>query len=297
MKTFVIAQHHGVFLTLDSMIDQGIKNIQVIIPGSQVIKYNKMYEENKDNKEYAAFKDYDKTIAVFIKIKDPSIQAFIYDDFNIRNTIVSTINAIKLAGVNEIVACIMSGALVIKDYTSIGKDSLQFREMGACYSRVYGSDRQLAMYHMLGMANEDQSIDTNFFIVDMTKVSSNQLSMDDKSLIQDMVKRKKFNVLNRMFNGKDDVLIGSAISARQTVAHNLTIQSGYVVSLWNKVIKPADLLSSDEYFGYPFNCYGKYVEESGHYLPGSTADKIMANSAETKRWTSGLESCLDIIDL
>ena len=43
MKTFVIAQHHGVFLTLNSMIENGIDDIHVIIPGSQVEKYNKMY--------------------------------------------------------------------------------------------------------------------------------------------------------------------------------------------------------------------------------------------------------------
>ena len=172
MKTFVIAQHHGVFLTLNSMIENGIDDIHVIIPGSQVEKYNKMYNENSNNSEYAAFKDYDKAIGSFIKQQTISIQAFIYDDFDIRNTVQSTINAIHLTGCQEIVACVMAGSLVVNDYRDHAKQALLFKELGTCYSRVYQGHSQLSMYHMIGLPQVDRSMDVNFFIVDMSKITT-----------------------------------------------------------------------------------------------------------------------------
>ena len=297
MKTFVIAQHHGVFLTLNSMIENGIDDIHVIIPGSQVEKYNKMYNENSNNSEYAAFKDYDKAIGSFIKQQTISIQAFIYDDFDIRNTVQSTINAIHLTGCQEIVACVMAGSLVVNDYRDHAKQALQFKELGTCYSRVYQGHSQLSMYHMIGLPQVDRSMDVNFFIVDMSKITTRHLSMNDGQLISDMVKRKQHTVIPREFNGKDDPLIGTAISARQTLAHNLKMQQGYVISMWNKSIKSLDTLKSDEIFGYPFNCYGKYLVGVEKYLPRTTVNKINANSNESTKWTSGLYGCLDIIDV
>ena len=81
MKTFVIAQHHGVFLTLESLINEGIDDIVVVIPGSQVEKYNKMYSENSTNQEFQVFKNYDSLIGNYIKSKNVNIQAYVYEDY------------------------------------------------------------------------------------------------------------------------------------------------------------------------------------------------------------------------
>lgn len=296
MKSFVIAQHHGCFLTLQSMVDSGIDDITVIIPGSQVSKYNSMYQENSSNPEFLAFKDYDKAIGGFIKQLNPNIKAYVVDDFDIKNTVQSTLQVIQDLGVTQIVACIMSGALIIKDYTVSAKDALMFKELGMCQSRVYQNSNSLSMYHMLGLPQRDNAFDVNFFVADMSKILPTQLTQGDSKLLSDCTKRKQITVIDREFNGKDDVLIGSAISARQTIAHNLNIQAGYVVNLWNKSIKSNSSLKSDEIFGYPLNFYGKYVRKVSQYLPKSTVAKIITNSDDTDKATSGLYECVDIID-
>jgi hypothetical protein len=297
MKTFVIAQHHGVFLTLQSLIDCGVDNIVVIIPGSQVEKYNKMYNENPTNPEYTAFKDYDKKIAEYIKLNpDVTMEAYVLDDFEIRNTVCSTLKAALLTGAREIVTCIMSGVLVIKNYTDVIKDELGVKEFGACFTRVYYNDSRLSMYHMLGLPKDDRSLDVGFFVADLTKIGEHMLSSDSQYL-SDAMKRKQISIISRQFNGRDDVLIGAAISARQTLIHHTRILNGYVVNVWNKAIKTNDTLKSEEIFAYPLDKYSEYAEKVGHYLPRSTNNKILTNGKETARWTSGFYESAQVIDL
>lgn len=297
MKTFVIAQHHGVFLTLESLLDNNIDDIVVIIPNSQVEKYNKMYNENSTNPEFKIFKDYDKLISQYIKSKNVDIQAYVYDDFDIKNTVVSTLNFIAALGTQEIVACILSGSVAVKDYTQFAKNSIDFKEFAACYTRVYENHPQLSMYHMIGLNRQDKSLDVNFFIVDMTKIKDSQLNVTDSTLLNDMSKRKQVTILPRDYNGRDDVLIGNAISARQTIVHNLKIQHGFIANLWNKACKPSEVLKSEEIYGYPFHIYSKYTKKIYGYLPQSTANRIILNGEETAKCTGGLYECLDIIDL
>lgn len=297
MKTFVIAQHHGSFFTIKSLVDCGLTDITAIIPGSQVIKYNKMYSENEYNPDYSAFKDYDKALAAYAKQLDSNIKVYVVDDFDVTKPVCSTLRVIKDLGCNEIVACMMSGVIAIKDYTVEAKDALQFKEFGLCMSRVYQNNSQLSMYHMLGLPSSDKSLDVNFFLADISKIRDESLYNGDSKLLNDATTRKQITLLPREYNGKDDVLIGQAISARQTLAHNLAIQSGYVVNLWNKLIKVNHQLVSEEIYGYPFHFYSKYAEELKNYLPMSTISRIITNGKETEKCISGLDQCLDIIDL
>ncbi|MDC3266313.1 hypothetical protein OAU13_00140 [bacterium] len=299
MKTFVIAQHHGVFLTLESLIDCGVNDIVVIIPGSQVNKYNKMYNENSNNPEYAAFRNYDKAISNYVKSKqtdDINIEAYVLDDFEIRDTVCSTLKAALMTGTNEIVTCILSGIVVIKNYTDTIKHELGVKEFGACFSRVYYNDPRLSMYHMLGLPRDDRSLDVGFFVADLSKIKESQLT-NDSAFLNDTTKRKQVSIISRDYNGRDDVLIGNAISARQTLIHHNRILKGYVVNVWNKAIKSTDSLKSEEIFGYPLDKYGKYADIVGNYLPISTKNRILANAKETARWTEGLYDCAEVIDL
>jgi len=297
MKTIVIAQHHGAFVTLNSLKDKGIKDVTIIIPGSQVEKYNKMYSENSSKTDYQAFKDYDKLILSYIKTNNLNYKAYVVDDFDIRNSLVSTLKVVMDLNYNEVVVCILSGAIVNKDYTDYIYNALNYKTYGLCYSRVYNNHNQLSMYHMLGLPRNDSSFDLNFFIVDVTKVQDLDLQKTDSKLLSDAVKNKTITILSREFNGKDDVLIGTAISARQTIAHNLKIQSGFIVNLWNKSIRPNDSLRSEEIYGYPFDLYNQYTDNLDNFLPGTTLNKIRINAKETGKLTSGLYGCLDIIDL
>lgn len=297
MKTFVIAQHHGVFLTLQSMHDCGIDNIVVIIPNSQVQKYNTMYNSRPNDEDLQCFKDYDKRVKNFVKDNNIDAEVFIFDDFDVRNTAISTLKFINAYSYGSVGVCLMSGVIVIKDYRDTIKIDLIGKTIGACLSRVYQNDRQLSMYGMLGLPQQDNAIDLSFFAVDASKITSNMLMMTDGVFFNTALKSKILTHLSRCYNGKEDILIGTAISARQTVAHNLKIQDGFIVNLWNKSIKSNDLLKSEEIFGYPFNIYSRYAKAVSSNLPRSTVSKIVANGNETEKCTSGLYECLDIIDL
>lgn len=297
MKTFVIAQHHGTFLTLSSLASHNITDVTVIIPGSQVAKYNKMYAENSRNPEYSVFRDYDKLIMSFIKENNLGFKAYVVDDFDIRNTFVSTLKVINEITNTEIVACLLSGSIVNRDFRSEAKGALAMKRFGMCYSRVYQGNAQLSMYGMLGLPPNDPSVDLNFFLVDMSKITYQDLSSTDSQVLSEGARKKQMSSLPRDFNGKDDILIGTAISARQTIAHNLKMQSGFIVNLWNKSIKPNSQLKSEEIYGYPFDIYSRYCENLDGYLPRTTINKIRENGNETAMWTSGLYDCLDIIDL
>lgn len=297
MKTIVIAQHHGTFFTLNSLKENNIDDVIIIIPGSQVAKYNKMYNDNPNNLDFKAFKDYDKLISSYLKANNLDYKAYVVDDFDVKNMFVSTLNVLSDLGLQEIVTCILSGALVNKDYRPWVRDTLQHKTFGLCYSRVYQTHNQLSMYHMIGLKQQDLSLDLNFCIVDMSKVNSQQLAMSDSQLLSEATKKKQVCVISRQFNGKDDALIGTAISARQTIAHNLKIQSGFITNLWNKCIKSNEALKSEEFYGYPLNFYSRYSVNLHGYLPASTLRKIKINGDETEKLTSGLYECLDIIDL
>lgn len=297
MKTILIAQHHGTFFTLNSLKEHGIEDVILIIPGYQVQKYNTMYADNPSNPDLKAFENYDKLLSTFLKNNNLNYKAYVVDDFDIKNTLVSTLKVIADLGIEEVVSCILSGALVNKDYRPYVREALQLKTFGMCYSRVYQTNSQLAMYHMLGLKQNDPSLDLNFYIVDMTKIKNEHLVATDSELLSDAIKKKQVTILGREFNGKDDVLIGTAISARQTIAHNLRIQSGFITNIWNKTIKTNELLKSEEFYGYPLNFYSKYSANLDGYLPSSTLKKIRINGQETEKLTSGLYDCLDIIDL
>jgi len=283
-------------LTIKSLGDLGIEDVTIIIPGSQVSKYNTMYEENKTNKEYAAFKDYDKVVSEFVKANNLNYKVFVLEDFDIRNTILSTLNAISLTGYSGVASCIMAGAIAVKDYAQFAKSNLNCNKIGLCLSRVYQYDRHLAMYGMIGLPPRDMSVDTNFFVVDMTKITNLNYS-NDGQFLSDAIKKKQLAYLDRNLNHKSDVLIGAAISARQTIAHNLRAQNGYILNFWNKVIAAPNKQKVEEIFGYPYHKYKDITINVGKWLPETTANRIIANGNETERVTSGLLECMDVIDL
>ena len=98
MKTILIAQHHGTFFTLNSLKNKGITDVTIIIPGSQVNKYNDMYNNNPSNPEYKAFKNYDNLISSFLKNNNLNYKAYVVEDFDVRNTLVSTLKVIADLG-------------------------------------------------------------------------------------------------------------------------------------------------------------------------------------------------------
>jgi hypothetical protein len=83
---------------------------------------------------------------------------------------------------------------------------------------------------------------------------------------------------------KHDVLIGTAISARETVMHNIKASKSFVINFWMPAIKKYEDLYPEETFGYPFDIYLDYAEQVEDYLPASTYNRIKQNGEATKYW-------------
>jgi hypothetical protein len=281
MKTLVIiATHHGSFLTIKSALKNSSHDkLVVLVPRSQVDKYNKMYEENiYKSSEFEIFKDYDKLVTNFC-----GTEVFVVDDWDQNNTVSSTIDVLTGLGSKGKHFIVGAGLLILTDpFTSQLLEKLEDKKIIIGKTRVYGEDRRLNMYHMIGMPKEEQGFDANVFAVNVDLFED--IPTTDLKLIQDSIFFKKMEKLPRGFNMKHDPLIGTAISARETVMHNVKSAQACVINFWMPVIKKYEDLYPEETFGYPFDIYLDYAEQVEDYLPTSTYNRIKQNGEATKYW-------------
>jgi hypothetical protein len=281
MKTLVIiATHHGSFLTIKSALKNSSHDkLVVLIPRSQVDKYNKMYEENiHKNAEFEIFKNYDKLVTSFC-----GTEVFVVDDWDQTNSITSTIDV--LAGLESKGKHFVVGAglLVLKDpFTDEMMSLLDDAKLSITRPRVYADNKRLNMYHMIGLPRNDPTFDANVFAVNMDKFE--ELPRNDGALLQELSNTKQQTVLPRHYNMKHDTLIGTAISARETVMHGTRSAKANVINFWMPAIKKYEDLYPEETFGYPFDIYLDYAEQVEDYLPASTYNRIKQNGEATKYW-------------
>ena len=279
MKTLVIiATHHGSFLTIKSALKNSSHDkLVVLVPRSQVDKYNKMYEENiYKSSEFEIFKDYDKLVTNFC-----GTEVFVVDDWDQNNTVSSTIDVLTGLGSKGKHFIVGAGLLILTDpFTSQLLEKLEDKKIIIGKTRVYGEDRRLNMYHMIGMPKEEQGFDANVFAVNVDLFED--IPTTDLKLIQDSIFFKKMEKLPRGFNMKHDPLIGTAISARETVMHNVKSAQACVINFWMPAIKKYEDLYPEETFGYPFDIYLDYAEQVEDYLPSSTYNRIKQNGEATK---------------
>jgi len=281
MKTLVIiAMHHGSLLTIKSALrNSSHDKLIVLVPRSQVDKYNKMYDENiHKNAEFAIFKDYDKLVTNFC-----GTEVFVVDDWDQNNTVSGTIDVLRGLESKGKHFVVGSGLLILTDpFTPQLLEKLDEKRIIIGKTRVYGEDRRLNMYHMIGMPKEEQGFDANVFAVNVDLFED--IPTTDLKLIQDSIFVKKMEKLPRGFNMKHDPLIGTAISARETVMHNVKSAQACVISFWMPAIKKYEDLYPEETFGYPFDIYLDYAEQVEDYLPASTYNRIKQNGEATKYW-------------
>lgn len=289
MKTLVvITTHHGAFLTLKSaMKNSSHDRLIVIVPKSQVDKYNKMYEENiHKNAEFEIFKDYDKLVTQFCKT-----EVFIVEDWDSNNTVSSTVETLMTLGSKGKHFIVNAGLLVLTDpFTDQLMEKLDDKRIIIGKTRVYGEDRRLNMYHMIGLPREEQGFDANVFAVNIDLFE--EVTRADLKLIQDSIFHKKMEKLPRGFNMKHDPLIGTAISARETVVHGVKASKASVINFWMPAIKKYEELYPEETFAYPFDIYLDYAKQVKAYLPESTFGRIKQNGEATKYWVKDIREIL-----
>jgi hypothetical protein len=281
MKTLVIvATHHGAFLTIKSaMKNSSHDKMIVIVPRSQVDKYNRMYSENiSRSQEFEIFKDYDKLVTKFCKT-----EVFVVDDWDMNNTVATTVETLMALQSKGRHFVVNAGLIILSDpFTDDILIKLDEKRVIIGKTRVYGDDRRLNMYHMIGMPREEPGYDANVFAVNIDLFT--EIAKTDMKLIQDSIFYKKMDKLPRKFNMKHDPLIGTAISARETVMHNIKSSKASVINFWMPAIKKYDDLYPEETFGYPFDIYLDYAKKVKAYLPESTYNRIELNGEATKYW-------------
>jgi len=289
MKTLVVvATHHGAFLTINSALKNSSHDkLIVLVPKSQVDKYNKMYAENIDKSdEFVIFKDYDKLVTKFC-----NSEVFVVEDWDPNNTVSSAVETLMTLGSKGKHFVVGAGVVVLTDpFTDELMTKLDEKRIAIGKPRVYGEDKRLNMYHMIGLGKEDPTYDANVFAVNVDLF--NEVVRSDTRLIQDSIFYKKMEKLPREFNMKHDPLIGTAISARETVMHNVRSAKASVINFWMPCIKKYEDLHSEETFGYPFDLYLEYAQRVKSYLPVSTFNRIKQNGEATKYWIKDIRDIL-----
>ena len=281
MKTLVIiATHHGSFLTIKSALKNSSHDkLIVIVPKSQVDKYHKMYEDNvHKNAEFEVFKNYDRTITQFC-----GTEVFVVDDWDPANSVSSTVETLMALESKGLHVVVGAGLLILKDpFSKSLTELMDSNRLAISKPRVYGDNKRLNMYHMIGLSKEDLSSDANVFALNMDLFE--EITVSDGRLIQEAISNKKFVKLPREYNMKHDALIGTAISARETVMHGTRASKSSIVNFWMPVIKKYEDLYPEETFGYLFDVYLDYAEQVEDYLPASTYNRIKQNGEATKYW-------------
>lgn len=283
MKTLVIlAYHHGAFLTIESARENSKHDhMIVLIPRSQVEKYDRMYEENQANPEYAAFQNYKQKMTEFA-----NTETYVLEEFDMDNpisTVSEALMAMERKGIHFVVG---AGTLILKDpFTEDLMNTLQEKKVGVSSVRVYHDNPRLNMYHMLDMGNHNGGIDGNVFALNMDLFE--QVYHNDHILSSE----KRF-WLDRKYNMRNDYLIGTAISARESVQHGVKAVKSYVINFWSTAMKKYETLYAEETFSYPLDYYSAYAEKVKGFLPEPTYDKIIENGEKTKYWIEDIRNLL-----
>lgn len=283
MKTLVIlAYHHGAFLTIESAKQNSNHDeMIVLIPRSQIEKYSSMYEENKSNPEYACFKDYQEKMTEFAGCK-----SFILEEFDMSNPISSVSEALMATERKGVHFVIAAGTLVLKDpFTEEVLEALTEKKVGVSCVRVYNDNPRLNMYQMLGMGNHNGGLDGNVFALNIDLFD--RVYDNDSALTSE----KRF-WLDRKYNMRNDYLIGTAISARESVQHGVKATKSNIINFWSIAMKKYDTLYAEETFSYPLDYYSAYAEKVKFYLPESTYNKIIENGEKTKYWIEDIRKIL-----
>ena len=288
MKTLVIiATHHGSYLTINSaMKNSSHDRMIVFVPESQVQKYNDMYEKNTSNPEFVVFKDYNKQLSEYT-----NQDVLVVKDWDMNNCVASVQESLVAVGASGKAFVVGAGCLVLRDpFQKTLIDSLEKNRIIIGKSRVYGDNKKLNMYHMIGLPKNDSRYDSSVFALNLdlfTRIYNN-----DGELITDANINNQLGNLDRLYNMKSDPLIGSAISARETLVHNIKSSKSFVVNFWMPSITKYDNITADETFGYPLDYYLDYAEAVKPYIPESTFERIRQNGEATKYWVKEIRSIL-----
>lgn len=196
MKALVIAQHHGAFLTLESLLGK-VEEIVVVIPQAQLNKYAEFPEPE--------FRNYGENLKAYCKKN--KIECWTTVALESPRAILESINK---TGKWVVLA---AGSL----YQEFDEQKLVGYANAACIGRVFERDQRLAMYHMVGLPAEDtkRHLQNHFLNLDM---------------------QVRERTMSNYAVARPDPLIGQAISALECVRLRSASKKSAILAFWMTAI-------------------------------------------------------------
>lgn len=260
MNALVIAQHHGAFLTLQSLLGK-VDRIVAFLPQSQLDKYAGFVES-------PVFLNYGKNMKAFCKKHKIELHIMQPIATNPVTTYLEALRSIDATGV----WAVLSAGSIFKSFPDM-EDAAVLSTIG----RVFDADKRLSMYHMLGLQLRDHTANTSNFFVDIDKV---QLGFNDIQLFSG----KGFSEMKPMAVARPDVLVGAALSALECIRLRTKSNNSNVLNYWMKSItKQQDDL---EPASYPYDEYALLAKTVRRLLPAGTYNVIVENGAAAAEYRS-----------
>lgn len=196
MKALVFAQHHGTFLTLESLLGK-VEEIVVVIPQSQLNKYAEFPEPE--------FREYGANLKAYCK--KHKIECW--------TTMVPESPRAMLESLEKTGKWVVLQAGSI--YQHFDESKLTGYKSAACVGRVFERDSRNSMYGMVGLPVEDSKPHLHNHFINL-----------------DMQVRER--TLSNYAVARPDPLIGQAISAMETVRLRSASKRSAVLAFWMTAI-------------------------------------------------------------
>jgi len=254
MNFLVMAQHHGAFITLESIPKDS--NVVVFVPQSQIDKYSGFPEP--------VFKNYFANLKKYCDKKGYELYIVEHSRDNMFTFCSESLFQIGKKGVW---AVLPAGAIYQSTPNMAGKRAAFVR------GRVFDKDRRLAMYSMIGLPENDPYINNAAFFLNLDEIPVG--SFKDSLMLSggDVVE------LGSMGIGRPDPLVGKALSALECLRMRTKSIKSHVLYYWMQVI--ARKHAEQEFLAYPFEQYAVYAKKVKKQLPESTYEVIVQNSEQS----------------
>lgn len=260
MNALVIAQHHGAFITLESL-PPTIGRVVVCVPKSQIEKYSTFDDP--------IFTDYFKNMKKYCKKKGFEL----YEIETVRdNLFCSYSEVLKELEATGIWAVMVAGAIYGVD---IDEASLSDKTTAFVRGRLFDKNKRLSMYGMIGLPPSDPFINNSNFFLNMDVLTEEGIPFKDSILLTSQNTLE----LAPMAIARPDPLIGQAISSVECLRIRTKSSRSNILYFWMQCITKKHL--EQEFVAYPFDEYGKVAKKVKKYLPEATYNVITENALQS----------------
>lgn len=267
MKALVIAQHHGSFLTLQSLIEnEQVDEVVVLVPESQIQKYKTFPDK--------VFVDYHNNLKKFCKKNKFELYKFDAPKDNYFVSYAQILKDLKKSGTWVVLA---AGAI----YQGIDETKLSNVKTAFVRGRLFDKDKRLSMYHMIGLVPEDTFVNSNVFFLNLDMIEETELFRDTVFLTQ-AVNENKAREMTPMAIGRPDALVTQALSALECLRLRTRSMKSAALHYWMPSINRKSV--EREYMTYPFDVYAAYAKKVKKLLPESTYNVIVENGKNSQRY-------------